>query len=101
MLKAKVEIMFTKEGKTYEGDCRPAFNFGNDLLFSGAVMSPVTEYLPKQKYIVDVAFFTISSEGYEMVKSLLKPNMGMTMQEGSRIIGVAKLLEYTYASELA
>ena len=98
MLKAKAEIMFTLEGRNYSGNIhlRPAFSFGGGLLFSGAINSEHDEYLQGQPYLVDINFFTIEDEAYEAVKPLLKPELGLTIQEGKRILGVAKLLDFIY-----
>ena len=98
MLKAKAEIMFTLEGKNYSGNLKlqPVFNFGKDLLFSGTIVSDHDEYRCKEKYAVDIEFFTIYGEAYEAVKPLLKPDMGLVMQAGRRVLGVSKLLDYVY-----
>jgi hypothetical protein len=98
MLKTKAEIMFTLEGRSYSGDIhlRPVFSFGKGLLFSGAITSKHDEYLQGQRYVVDINFFTIENESYEVIKPLLKTDMGLTIQEGKRIIGLAKLLDFVY-----
>lgn len=102
MLKAKALIEFGIEGKTYEGDLtgeklRPAFNFGNNLLFSGAIVSKTHEYMPKQQYEVDILFFTIyDSEGYNLAKPLMFSGKNMAIQTGKWIIGIAKIIDYTF-----
>jgi len=100
MLKTKAEIMFTLEGRNYSGNInlRPVFSFGKGLLFSGAVTSEHDEYLHGQRYIVDINFFTVEDEAYEVIKPILKTDMGLTIQEGKRIIGLAKLLDFAYDS---
>jgi hypothetical protein len=98
MLKAKAEITFTLEGRDYSGKIhlRPVFRFAEGLLFSGAITSGYDEYLHGKKYIVDINFFTIEHEAYEAVKPLLEPDMGLTIHEGKRIIGIAKLLDFEF-----
>jgi hypothetical protein len=98
MLKAKAEIMFTLENKNYSGKLRlqPVFNFGEDLLFSGTIKSDNDMYFCKQKYIVDIEFFTIYGEAYEAVKKSLKPNMNLAIQAGRRILGIARVSDFVY-----
>ena len=98
MLKAKAEIMFTLENKNYLNNTKlqPVFNFGEGLLFSGTIRSDDKEYFYKQKYEVDIDFFTIYGEAFEAVRPTLKPDMGLTMQAGKRILGMAKLIDYKY-----
>ena len=98
MLKAKAEILFTLEGRSYSGkiNLRPVFRFDEGLLFSGAIKSEHDEYLQGVKYGVDIDFFTIEDEAYEAVKPLLKPDMGVVIQAGRRILGIAKLLDFAY-----
>ena len=98
MLKAKAEIVFTLEGRNYSGKnvLRPAFNFGEDLLFSGQIKGDTDKYLYNQEYDVDIDFFTIEGEAYEAVQPLLKVDMDLAIQEGSRIIGLAKLVDFAY-----
>ena len=91
--------MFTLEGRNFDVENRtfqPPFNFGKGLLFTGTIKSGHREYLCKEKYEVDIEFFTIEDEAYEAVKPLLKPNMPLAIQEGRRILGIAKLLDYEY-----
>ena len=99
MLKAKAEIQFTLPDRTYHGNkhFRPVFRFGDGLLFSGTIIGDETEYAPNKKYIVDIDFFTIEDEAYSALQPLLKSGMGLTIQEGARITGIAKLVDYTYA----
>ena len=99
MLKAKAEIEFTLPDRIYHGSkhFRPVFRFGEGLLFSGTVLSNETEYTPNKKYLVDIDFFTIEAEAYNALQPLLKSGMGLTIQEGARITGIAKLVDYTYA----
>jgi hypothetical protein len=99
MLRAKAEIQFTLPDRTYHGSkhFRPVFRFGDGLLFSGTILSNVVEYSPNKKYTVDIDFFTIEDEAYNALKPVLKSGMGLTIQEGVRITGIAKLMEYSYA----
>ncbi|MCL1998565.1 MAG: hypothetical protein FWG65_07355 [Turicibacter sp.] len=102
MLKAKAKIRFTREGKTYEGDekgekLRPAFNFGDDFLFSGAIVSKAKEYTPNQNYDVEILFFTIyEKESYDIVKPLMFVGKEMAMQAGKWIIGIAEIKDYAF-----
>ena len=100
MLKAKAEIVFTLSDKNYTArtDFRVPFNFGEDLLFSGNIISDHTEYVNNEKYLVDIEFFTIEGEAYEAVKHLLHTGITIAMQAGSRLLGKAKLLEFDYVA---
>ena len=99
MLKAKAEIQFTLPERKYHSSkhFRPVFRFGDGLLFSGTVLSEETEFLPNEKYLVDIDFFTIEDEAYNALQPLLKSGLGLTIQEGARITGIAKLVDFTYA----
>jgi len=99
MLKAKAEIKFTMPDRIYKSGkhFRPVFRFGEGLLFSGTVMSDTIEYAPNQTYLVDIDFFTIEDEAYFALQPVLKPDMGLIIQEGARITGIAKLVDFAYA----
>jgi hypothetical protein len=99
VLRAKAEIQFTLPNRSYRGSkhFRPVFRFGDGLLFSGTILSDTIEYTPNKTYLVDIDFFTIEDEAYSALKPLLKSGMGLTIQEGVRITGVAKLLDFIYA----
>ena len=99
MLKARAEIMFTLEGRNYAVENRvfqPPFNFGKDLLFTGTIKSGHKEYLYNHEYETDIEFFTIENEAYSAVQPLLRQGMDLAIQEGKRIIGIAKLLDFVY-----
>ena len=98
MLKAKAEIQFTLPDRIYHGSkhFRPVFRFGDGLLFSGTVVSEEIEFTPNKKYLVDIDFFTIKDEAYSTLQPLLKTGLGLTIQEGARITGIAKLVDFTY-----
>lgn len=100
MLKAKAIIRFTLQGRNYEAtrQLRPAFNLGDDLLFSGNILSENTQYLYNIEYTVDIEFFTIEDEAYVAVSPLLSEGMTVAMQEGSRLIGIAKLYNLEYVT---
>ena len=100
MLKAKAEIVFTLSDKNYTAreDFRVPFNFGEDLLFSGNIISAHDEYVFNEKYLVDIEFFTIEGEAYEAVKHLLQTGNTIAMQTGSRLLGKAKLLGFDYVA---
>ena len=93
-MKVKAKIEFTLPERIYKGTkhFRPVFNFGDDLLFSGTVVGNHEEYTPNQIYNVEIDFFTIEEDAYEAIKDKLIPNYGLTIQEGSKIIGFATLL---------
>ena len=103
MLKAKAEITFTLHDQNYEGGkhFRPVFRFTDGLLFSGTVISDHTEFLYNQPYIVDLEFFTIGDEAYSALRPLMSVGMGLTIQAGSRIIGIASLLDFSYTSQVS
>jgi hypothetical protein len=106
MLIAKAEIIFFKINENFSIDdgldasntLRPAFNFGEDLLFSGTIIndSSFQKYLYEKEYVIKIEFPTIEDEAYEAVKPLIKIGMDLNMQTGSKTIGKAKLLDYTY-----
>ena len=99
MLSARAEIIFTIEGRNYSGEkypLRPAFRFGEGLLFSGNIKSSNPMYFHNKKYLVDIDFFTIEDEGYAVIEPYLNVGMDIVMQEGSRIIGLAKLNSFIY-----
>jgi len=99
MLNAKAEITFTLEGRNYNGGkypLRPTFRFGDGLLFSGDIISDNTEYLYNKKYLVDIEFFTIEEDSYAAILPHLSVGNDLVMQEGSQIIGLARLNDYTY-----
>ena len=98
MLKAKAEIQFTIDGRKFNKKYfRPTFNFGNNLLFSGNLISNDDIYLQNHPYLVDIDFFTIEDEAYSAVSPILRTGMDFAIQEGAhKIVGIAKLLEYKY-----
>ena len=100
MLRAKAEIMFTLQGRNYLGGkhFRPVFKFGDGLLFSGTVISDNDEYVHDKEYTVEIEFFTVEDEAYSALKSILRPGIGLTIQEGSRITGIATLLDFSYVA---
>jgi len=101
MLRAKGEIEFTLEGSDYSASehFRVAFSFGNGLLFSGTIKSNSDRYLQGQIYHVDVEFFTIEDEAYELVKPYLIDALDTVMCAGSRVLGLAKLTEFVYENQ--
>lgn len=108
MLIVKAEIVFFKlnEEGVDEGGInakialRPAFSFGDDLLFSGIIEndSNTKTYLVERKYVVKVEFPTIEDEAYEAIEPLLESEKIIDIQNRSRKIGEAKLFEYQYLS---
>ena len=99
MLKAKAEILFSLPDRTYQGGKHliPVFRFAEGLLFSGRILGEAIEYMPNKSYLVDIDFFTIEDEAYSAIKPLLKPGLGLTIQEGARLTGIATLVDYSYA----
>ena len=98
MLMAKGEIMFTLQGNNYTASnhFRVAFSFGDGLLFSGTIKSNDGEYIQGQVYHVDIEFFTIEDEAFELIRSNLKNEFDTAMCAGSRILGIAKLTDFVY-----
>jgi hypothetical protein len=98
MIRGKVKIKPTTEGKSYtqKEHLRLAFNFGDDLIFTGAIKGNHAKYECGMDYDVDVDFFTVDDEAYAMLKPKLKKGMKLVICEGKRIRGVAHLLDYTY-----
>jgi|SRR3989339_772311 len=78
---------------------RPAFNFGEGLLFSGSIKNNlnVDMYLYNEKYQVDVEFPTIEDEAYEFVQPLLEIGKLITIQNASLVIGEAVILSFEYS----
>jgi len=101
MLRAKGEIVFTLDGCNYTASdhFRVAFSFGNGLLFSGTIKSDVNQYAQGQTYHVDIEFFTIEDEAYELVKPNLECVMDTVMCAGSRILGLAKLTDFVFKNQ--
>ena len=101
MLKAKTAVQFTLEGKNRAGGDRlcAAFNFGNNLLFTGRVGHDDDVFLFNNEYSVDVDFFTIDAEAFTLLQPVLTEGMDLAIQEGKRIIGIAKLLEFSYLND--
>lgn len=104
IIKAKIMFFNPKESSAKsDGICtknilRPAFNFGEGLLFSGTIKNDSTneKYLYQSSYVVEVEFPTIEDEAYEAIQPLIKIGMNLNIQNASRIIGEAKLLDYIY-----
>ncbi|MDR2571969.1 MAG: hypothetical protein LBD23_16955 [Oscillospiraceae bacterium] len=101
MLKAKGEIMFTLEESNYVANdhFRVAFSFGDGLLFSGMIKSDNEFYDHGKSYQVNIEFFTIEDEAYELIKSCLQAELETVMCAGSRILGLAKLFDFTYKNQ--
>jgi hypothetical protein len=103
MLKGKAEIEFTLKNKDYAGHkhFRLGFHFDDGLIFSANIKSDVELYVSNEKYTVDLEFFTIETEAYEALKPILSPNMDLTICSGRKILGTAKLKEYSYSTKAA
>lgn len=104
IIKAKIMFFNPKESLSKgDGLCtknilRPAFNFGEELLFSGTIKSESEneKFLYQSNYVVEVEFPTIEDEAYEAIQPLIQIGMNLNIQIASRIVGDAKLLDYTY-----
>lgn len=106
MLVVRADIMFNSpEGNTIENGgistqypLRPAFNFGDGLLFSGTIISniPCDKFFYQKVYCVNIEFPTIEGEAYETIRPLISEGMSLNIQNASHIIGVAKLLDFSY-----
>ena len=98
MLKAKTALKFTLEGKNRAGGDRlcAAFNFGNNLLFTGMVGYDDDVFHFNNEYSVDVDFFTVDAEAYTLLQPVLAKGMDLAIHEGKRIIGIAKLLDFSF-----
>ncbi|MCO1604055.1 hypothetical protein [Desulfosporosinus nitroreducens] len=106
MLAIKAEIMFFRpngnsainDGISTNNILRPAFNFGEGLLFSGTIESDscCEKYIYENLYVVTIKFPTIEDEAYEVVKSFIKKGMNLDIQNASKIIGKSILLDYEY-----
>ena len=98
MLRAKGEIIFTLEGSDYIASehFRVAFSFGNGLLFSGTIKSNNDRYAQGQTYCVDIEFFTIENEAYELIIPYINDILDTVMCAGNRILGLAKLTDFVY-----
>jgi hypothetical protein len=99
LLRAKAEITFTLPDRYYRWNkhFRPVFRFGDGLLFSGIILGDTVEYIPNQTYLVDIDFFTVEDEAFAALQPMLKAGMGLTIQEGARITGIAKLVDFAYS----
>ena len=97
MLTANADIRFTLENKSYSvKPLRVAFNFGSGLLFTGEIISEHPVYSYNEKYGVNINFFTVKDDAYLALQPVLAPSMGVTMQAGSRILGIAELSNFVY-----
>ena len=97
MLSANAAIKFTLENKNYSvKPLRVAFNFGPGLLFTGEIISEHAVYSNNETYGVKIDFFTVEDDAYSVLRPMLSPGMGVTMQAGSRILGTAELSDFEY-----
>ncbi|MCL2015382.1 MAG: hypothetical protein FWG68_03940 [Defluviitaleaceae bacterium] len=98
MLKAKAKIKFTLEGKNYANDSefRIAFRFADNLIFSGHVISDNEIYFANTEYDVRIQFFTVEDEAYNALTPILSTNDILAMCAGKRILGTAKLIDYSF-----
>ena len=107
MLTIKAKIMFfnPKDSFTRNGGIstkntlRPAFKFGEGLLFSGTIKNGTEneKYLYQTIYVVEVELPTIGNEAYKAIQPFIKIGMYLNIQTASKIIGEAKILEYKYS----
>ena len=101
MLRAKGEIMFTLAGSNYTASnhFRVAFSFGEGMLYSGTIKSEYDEYCQGQTYRVDIEFFTVEDEAYELIKPVLAEEVDTVMCAGSKLLGVATLTDFYYEEQ--
>lgn len=106
MLEALMKVaFFPKESETcqtwtgYDAQkiLRPAFNLGGNL-YSGTITSDELIYYWNKEYEVFVQFFTIDNhEIFSKVKLCLYLDKTYHIQMGSKIIGQATLIDYSYS----
>lgn len=98
-------IFFTPKSTTIELDgipssiiLRPAFKFDEGLLFSGTIKNDglFEKYLYDNSYKVKIEFPTIEAEAYAEVQQLLKKGVNLSIQNASKIIGKATILDFYY-----
>jgi hypothetical protein len=77
---------------------RPAINFGNDMLFSGTLVSnnTVASLIRGIVYEVVIELPTIEREAFCNVEKLLMVGGSFTIQNASRVIGRGKILDFKY-----
>lgn len=105
MLQATMKVTFFDKQGTPLADwpgydatriLRPPFNLGGQP-FSGSIISNENVYYWNQPYTVHVNFFTIDTpEIYQQVEQELVIGRSYAIHLGSKIIGQAELLAYTY-----
>lgn len=106
MLITKMEIRFYKNAATLgyfhaNSILRPAFNFGQDLLFSGTIIyeGSTEKYLVLKDYIVGIDFSTITNEAYTYIKSSIEIGMYLNIQLASKVIGEARMIDFVYVDD--
>jgi hypothetical protein len=77
---------------------RPAFNFGNNLLFSGNIIpdKKLDILVRGHIYRVIVELPTIELEAYENIKNLVCIGNSFTIQNPIKIVGHGKILDFTF-----
>jgi|LGOV01.1.fsa_nt_gb hypothetical protein len=102
MLIVRANIKFYKNEIKYnlstERALRPAFDFGNGMLFSGELKpdQELKEIVPGIEYELDISFFTIDNEAYEAVSRFIKKGSNLKIHTGSKIIGEGCIKNFTY-----
>ena len=99
MLLIKAEIIFFKVNYTdywYSDYLMPAFRFG-EYLFTGKVEKSIyTRYEFDETYSLDVTLPFVVDEIYEHVTDFIFIGSLIDIQDGSKVIGKAKILDYIY-----
>lgn len=77
---------------------RPAINFGNDILFSGTLITDKKDaFLYRgRKYQLSIEMPTVENEAFEEIKALVVKDSLFIIQLASRVIGQGKIIDYLY-----
>lgn len=77
---------------------RPSINFGNDLLFSGAIVADknIDILVSGKTYSVIIEMSTIEQEAHEEIQSLLCIGGDFKIQNASKIIGKGTISNFLY-----
>ena len=96
MLRAKARLKITTREKSCSDDIRPMIEVGGSFLFSGSIKSPEKEYVPNRPYDVIIEFDNIEWIVYRSIKSMLAAGKSVSIREGNKVIGEAKIFECGY-----
>lgn len=81
-----------------ENIIRPAINFGNNLLFSGTILTKDNnDIIVRGKfYNVMIEMPTVEEDGYTQIQELVQVGNEFTIQNASRIIGRGEIVDYIF-----